>query len=214
VVSTTPQIRHDEAERSVVAAMATHDQEAFRHFYDLYAGRVYRYAILILGDRHLAEDAVQDTMLAAWQGAGRYSGISPVSTWVFGIAHHVVAGIRRKRGPVMAATDAPAPVAGQNDTGPGGAPETIRPEVLGALAALPVPHRQVLFLIYYLDMDQEEAAKVLGVPLGTVKSRLHHARQTLGRMLWQTPGPRRERNQTPAGTRRQAGHVTGEVEWS
>ncbi len=170
---------HYQPEKDLLAATSRGDHTAFGQLYDLYAAHIYRYALLSLGDRQLAEDAVQDTMLAVWRSAASYSGAAPVSTWIFGITHHVVAAIMRRAkgtGPAGLMTDP-----GSQDDAP--APEATRMDVLAALLTLPVRYRQAIFLVYYLDLDQETAARVLGVPTGTLKSRLHNARQRLASVL-------------------------------
>lgn len=172
-------VDHNLPEKDLLIATARGEHTAFRQLYDLYAARIYRYAALCLGDRHLAEDAVQDTMLAVWRSADSYAGAAPVSTWIFGITHHVVASMvrRAKRtgpGGLMPKTEV-------QDDAP--APDATRMDVLAALLTLPVRYREAIFLVYYLDLDQEAAARVLGVPTGTLKSRLHNARHRLASVL-------------------------------
>ncbi|MCK4357025.1 sigma-70 family RNA polymerase sigma factor, partial [Candidatus Bipolaricaulota bacterium] len=72
----------------LLARVARRDARAFRALYTQYADRVFRYALTLLHNRHLAEEVAQETMVAVWKGAGSFSGRSQVSTWIFGIARN------------------------------------------------------------------------------------------------------------------------------
>ena len=74
--------------RDLLAKVANKDSVAFQQLYDLFADRVYRYALTILHDKHLAEEVAQETMIAVWNGASRFAGRSKPSTWIFGIARN------------------------------------------------------------------------------------------------------------------------------
>ncbi len=153
------------------------DEAAFRRFYDGYADRVFRYAFTLLRNRHLAEEAAQETMVAVWNNASRYMARSKVSTWVFGIARNKAFDLirREERGrrlPELRLTE------------PDPAPAVHRTErIMGALSGLPIDQREVVFLTFYEGLSYREIAKALGIPEGTVKSRMYHAKRKLAEAL-------------------------------
>ncbi|WP_405434748.1 RNA polymerase sigma factor [Micromonospora sp. NBC_00617] len=137
-----------------------------------------------LGERGLAEETLQDTFVAVWRGADRFEHRSAVRTWLFGICRRQALKRLRGRQPQTA----PAEWAeGVPSTDP--SPEAVviaradAAAVAGALVTLSVQHREVLDLAFGARLSQTDIAEVLGVPLGTVKSRLFHARAVLARAL-------------------------------
>jgi len=76
------------SDAELLAKVGGRDEDAFAELYERFADRVYRYALTVLRDRHLAEEVTQETMLAVWKGAKGYSGRSKASTWIFGIARN------------------------------------------------------------------------------------------------------------------------------
>jgi len=160
------------------------DQDAMAAFYREHGRVVLAQVLLVTGERVLAEEIVQDTMLAVWRGAGSFRGESSVRSWVTAIARRQTRD--RLRGRRLALVDDTF-LADQPGTGPG--PEVMAldraelAEVMRAIRALPAPHREVLGLVFGAGLSLPEAAGVLEIPLGTVKSRLTAARTALSRTL-------------------------------
>jgi RNA polymerase sigma-70 factor (ECF subfamily) len=161
-------------------AIARGDPLAMRRLYDAHAGALFRFAALSLGDRHAAEDVLQETMLAAWAGAERFRGESSVRGWLLGICRKQVAMElrRQKPGDSISISDGPADLREAGRTCPG-----LAGELREALDELDVERRQLLLLVYVQGLPQQEVAEVLGIPLGTVKSRLFHARRKLRALM-------------------------------
>jgi len=165
------------SDRELIADVARGDEQAFGRLYDRFADRVYRYAYTILRAKHLAEDVVQETMVAVWKGASKYAGRSRVSTWIFGIARNqayslIRREIRGERIPdVSLVSPDPAPGVHQQE------------RVARALERLSHDHREVVFLTFYEGLSYGEIASILGIPTGTVKSRMFHAKKQLGEAL-------------------------------
>lgn len=161
----------------LVARVAQGDGNAFRELYGRFADRVFRYALTLLRNRHLAEEVVQETMVAVWQGAGSFAGRSQVSSWIFGIARNQAyrllreeeKGERTANEPTCAPD--PADAVEQED------------RVRDAVAALPPGEREVVFLAFYEGLSYREIAGLLGIPEGTVKSRMYHAKRRLAEVL-------------------------------
>lgn len=174
-----------DSERELMKRIADGDDTAFASLYAAYATRLYRFAFVRCGRADLAEDAVQETLLVAWRSAAGYRGEAALVTWLFGICHNVLSHLLRRlrEAPFSgvagsaedSARDAVEPPAGDD---PWGATD-LRLNLGEALARLDEGQRMAVFLVYYQDQTVAAAAGILGIPEGTVKSRLHHARQRL-----------------------------------
>jgi len=158
------------------------DPTRFGVLFERYGDLLYRYAHRRVGP-DLAEDVVADTFEAAFRVRGRYDSAYPVARpWLFGILTRELASRHRQesaRFRAMSRLDA-EPVAPQAD----GSEQVIDQEVAraargrlaAALAALPSRYREVLLLVTWAECSYEEAAQALGLPIGTVRSRLNRAR--------------------------------------
>jgi RNA polymerase sigma-70 factor (ECF subfamily) len=160
------------------------DEDAMAAFYREHGRIVLAQVLLVAGERVLAEEIVQDTMLAVWRGAGSFRGESSVRSWVIAIARRQTRD--RLRGRRLRLVD-DTYLADQPTSGPG--PEVMAldraelAEVKGAIRDLATPHREVLGLVFGTGLSLPEVAGVLEIPLGTVKSRLTAARTALSRIL-------------------------------
>ena len=155
--------------------------------------RLRRYARVLTGNAVSADDLVQDTLVRAWDKRALWRAGSDLRAWLFTIMHnvHVNQYALRQREFSLASLDA--------EDGPGGGLEIpVRPtqmarveltEVLAQVARLPVEQREVLLLAAVEELRYEEIGDVLGVPIGTVMSRLSRARDKLRRMTAETPSP-------------------------
>ena len=160
------------------------DEDAMAAFYREHGQVVFAQVLLVTGDRVLAEEIVQDTMLAVWRGAGSFRGESSARSWVIAIARRQTRD--RLRGRRLRMVD-DAVLAGQPGSDPG--PEVMAldraelAEVKGAIGELAPAHREVLGLAFGSGLSLPEVADVLEIPVGTVKSRLAAARAALNRIL-------------------------------
>jgi RNA polymerase sigma-70 factor, ECF subfamily len=160
------------------------DEDAMASFYREHGRVVLAQILLVTGERVLAEEVVQDTMLAVWRGAGSFRGESSVRSWVIAIARRQTRD--RLRGRRLRVVD-DSFLADQPSSGPG--PEATAldraelAEVKGAIRELALPHREVLGLAFGSGLSLPEVAGVLEIPVGTVKSRLTAARTALSRIL-------------------------------
>jgi RNA polymerase sigma-70 factor, ECF subfamily len=160
------------------------DESAMGAFYQEHGRVVLAQILLVTGERVLAEEIVQDTMLAVWRGAASFRGESSVRSWVIAIARRQTRD--RLRGRRLRVVDDTF-LADQPSPGPG--PEVMAldraelAEVMGAIRDLAPPHRELLGLVFGSGLSLPEVAGVLEIPLGTVKSRLTAARTALSRIL-------------------------------
>jgi RNA polymerase sigma-70 factor (ECF subfamily) len=134
------------------------------------------------GDVGLAEDAAQEAFLRAWQRLHTYKPQLPFRNWIFSIAIHLALDtLRRER----ETTDVDALDLPSGRMGPEGALESKQraEKVHQAVMALPPASRAVLVLREYQGLSYGEIASVLGIPIGTVMSRLNYARSHLRQAL-------------------------------
>jgi RNA polymerase sigma-70 factor (ECF subfamily) len=164
----------------LIRRAAQGDQQAFRRLMDAYAALAQRTALALLGDRGLAEDALQEAWLDVWRAIPRFQVGRPFRPWLLCIVAHRARKQTRRRlptwlpltGAILAGRTTDSPFAPW--TGPG------LDDTLGAaLRTLSPEQQQVLALRYFADLDLAEIARLTGVPVGTVKSRLHRALQSL-----------------------------------
>ena len=160
------------------------DADAMASFYRQHGRIVFAQVLLVVGDRVMAEEILQDTMLAVWRGAGSFRGDSSVRSWVIAVARRRTRDrLRARRLRLVDDTF----LADQPGSGPG--PDVTAldraelAEVRGAIRKLSPGHREVLGLAFGSGLSLPEVANVLDVPVGTVKSRLAAARTALNQIL-------------------------------
>ena len=167
-------------DEELVAAVAAGDDTALRELFCRHAPWLAARLRSVLRAVDV-EDVVQETFIGVWRGAAGYRPDGPVGGWIWGIARRQAALLLRRRGP--AALDLPA--VGPVDARHAGDPaETVlsRAVIAEAVAALGPdgsPEREAWRLMYVEDRPVAEVAELLGVPVGTVKSRAHRARRLL-----------------------------------
>ena len=172
----------DASDRALLARVAAGEQRALEELYARHAHALLAYAEGLLGDRGRAEEALQDTFLAVWRGAAGFEGRSAVRTWLFGICRRQALSRLGRTEPQ--ALEVPEDLAAAT---PGPEAITIARAEMAAVAAafrqLPQPHRDVLHLAFAAGLPHRDIAEVLGIPEGTVKSRLFHARAAVSKAL-------------------------------
>jgi len=163
-------------DEDLLMAVAQGDREAIGRLYDRHQGTMYGLAVRITNDAGLAQDAVQEAMLGVWRNASRFDASrAKARTWMLALVHHrAIDAIRRRRASVaLPEPDVPPPAALV-------VPD-IWDDVVGrldavalraALGRVPIAQREVLELAYFAGRTQQEIATQVGIPLGTVKSRV------------------------------------------
>jgi RNA polymerase sigma factor (sigma-70 family) len=180
---------------AAVIEQSWHEPEIFARLYDRHAGPIHRYVSRRLGET-LADDLVADTFLAAFRVRHRYDlDRLDARPWLYGIAANMIgrhrrAEVRRLRALARTADAMPAdPGAGWAATA--GADEivtrldaaAVRGDLLRALAGLSAGERDVLLLIAWAGLTSDETGAALGIPSGTVRSRLNRARRKVREAL-------------------------------
>lgn len=173
-----------EADSVLLTRIASRDRQALAELYSRHQRPLFRYLWQLTQDAGLAEEVLQDTLVAAWNGAASFEGRSTVRTWLFGISRRQAYNVLRRRGIELASEDA---LVALEDPEPGPEARVLQQsdaeEIQRALGRLPVIHREVLVLNFINGLRYEEIASVLGVPEGTVKSRLSNAKRGLRNLL-------------------------------
>jgi RNA polymerase sigma-70 factor, ECF subfamily len=182
--ATVEQHRSARVDADVLRAFRRRDPDALRALYRAYGGLVYAVAHRVLRRHELAEDAVQQTFVKAWQACERIDIDRDPAAWFATIAKRVAIDLhrweaRRTAGPLPTvehdrALVTPAPDMAYVD---------VVPQVRVALDSLP-PDEATIVRLQHLDgFTQSEVAEVLGIPVGTVKSRSHRAHHKLAQLL-------------------------------
>jgi RNA polymerase sigma factor (sigma-70 family) len=167
-----------------IRRIAAGDREALTELYLRYRQPIFRYLLQLTPDRGLAEELLQDTLVAVWRSAQGFAGRSSAQTWLLGIARRQAHNTLRQRGVALA--DAaeletlPASEPGPEATALASA---ARAQLASAFDQLAAVHREVLALTFVEGLSYQQIASVLGVPVGTVKSRLSNARRALRTLL-------------------------------
>jgi len=153
------------------------EEELVRALHAEHGAALLGFVTRLTGDRQRAEDIVQETLLRAWRKAGSLDGdASSLRSWLFTIAHHLTIDEHRARAARAEDSEdelSDVPVVGQLDR----ALEAW--QITEALATLSRDHREALVETYFRGRSVAEAAAVLGVPAGTVKSRTYYALRAL-----------------------------------
>ncbi len=177
----------DEEARLLARVAAGDDGEALVNLYRRYETPLYRLGLRLLRDEGMAEELVQDTFVRLWRSAPRFDpGRGSVRTFVFVIAHAAASDLRRRAASRPLDLGRTGEVEEPQATAE--AVDAVDQLLLGiavgeALDSLSAIHGSVLRLYFEEDLTQPQIADRLGIPLGTVKTRTHHALRALRREL-------------------------------
>jgi RNA polymerase sigma-70 factor (ECF subfamily) len=174
----------DEGDALLIRRIAHGDRQALTDLYLRHRQALFHYLLQFTSDDGVAEELLQDTLVAVWKNARSYKGDARVLAWLFGIARRRACKRLRRR-------ELPQADLAELETVPAEDPEpeaallasVTRAEIAAALAQLAPQHREALLLAFVHELSYAEIAAVLEVPLGTVKSRLNHAKRSLRAVL-------------------------------
>ncbi|XEC94581.1 RNA polymerase sigma factor SigW [Paenibacillus tarimensis] len=169
------------------------DQQAFVELVGLYQDKLYHMAYRMLSNRQEAEDVVQDTFLRVYNNLDRYDDTMKFSTWIYRIATNLCIDRLRKRKPSYSLDAESADHEGldgysmlpSDDRTPESElllTETQR-MIHQAIDTLPAKYKTVMILKYLQDLSLQEIGDVLGMPVTTVKTRVHRGREFLRKKL-------------------------------
>lgn len=187
------------------------DREAFAELYAEHARSVYNHAFRLTGDWSVAEEVMGDTFLDAWRGREQLEpGDGTLKPWLLGVATNKARNANRgigRRLAFLARRPAPAPVADFADEAAGRIDDTrqlaaVR-EVYGRLRR---GEQEVLALCVWSGLDYAQAAEAMGIPVGTVRSRLSRARARLRKLAEQRLAEEKKGKKEPPRRRGEVQH--------
>ncbi len=170
------------SEQKLIAAALGGDQDAYGELVSRCHQQVIGVVYRMCGDIHLAEEAAQEAFIRAWQRLDRYNPERPFRNWVFRIAINAALDALRKQPHSVSLSDLPVAA---RESGPESHLENKERTqmVQQAVMALPVAARVVLVLREYQQLSYQDISDALGIPMGTVMSRLNYARSALRKSL-------------------------------
>jgi len=164
---------------ALIKRIAGHEEEALNILFERHGDKLFGYAVRILGNPGLAEDILQESLLAIWQGAKRFRGEGSVQAWMFGIVHHKAMRVFRRKPTIELDEEMMDPVRFEAQVDERLSSKERKSQLRAGLRTLSVEHRMVLELVFYQEMSLREVAKICDIPQGTVKSRLKYAKDAL-----------------------------------
>jgi RNA polymerase sigma-70 factor (ECF subfamily) len=163
------------ARHELLEAARRGDHEAFEALAIAVSGRLYTVARLILRDTHLAEDAVQETLVHIWRSLPTLRDLDRFDAWSYRLVVNACADAGRQRRRLSAEVRLITPPAGSDAT----AEAADRDQLERGFRHLSPDQRTVLVLHYYVGLPAREVAEVMGIPVGTAKSRIHYATEIM-----------------------------------
>lgn len=169
-----------ESDERLIARLRGGDKLALQALYARHNVKIHRFVLRLVRDEAAAEDVVSEVFVDLWRNPAAFEGRSEVSTWLLAIARNKAWSLLRKKKDGEIDDEALAAIEDESDDPEIVAQKKSKGELLRAcLARLSAEHREVIDLVYYHDKSIEEVAAIVGVPEGTVKTRMFHARKKL-----------------------------------
>jgi RNA polymerase sigma-70 factor (ECF subfamily) len=193
----------------VRARFCAQDVDALAAVYDRYRRAVWSVTLRTTGADHLAQEAMQDTFIRAWQAAESYDPARPMGPWLMTIARRTALDLLRRefrptRGGHEEEQDAVVEAPGIDEA-------WLSWEVQEALTQLNEQEREIVRLSFFEDLTQPQIAERLEIPLGTVKSRSHRAHRRLAELLAHVRDDQPTANQEAGSGRTDSGTDAGRV---
>ena len=174
-------------DQMLIESVAGGDKQALEQLFARHSARIYRFVLRITGNAALSEDIVSEVFLEVWRRPGRFEGKAQVSTWMFAIARNKALQALRSRWQKPSDEDGAAEVADSADDPEAAVQEKSRSIVLRkCLSRLSPIQREIIDLVYYHEKSVAEVAQIVGIPTGTVKTRMFRARSRIAELLAET----------------------------
>jgi RNA polymerase sigma-70 factor (ECF subfamily) len=172
---------YNDRDRTLIAAIAAGDEGAFNEIHARYYQRIANFTRRFTRCSELSAEITNDTLWAIWRGAPGFRGHSKVSTWILGIACHICRKTLKKTSRQEAHEEPMRDLMAAMHE-PSSEPDD-REWIGAALVQLSVDQRTALELFYHCGHSCEEIAERVHCPANTVKTRMHHGRRKLRRLL-------------------------------
>jgi len=200
VLTVPNQVAHEDTE--LVRRLQRGDMAAFEAIFFKYQAQIYRTALAVTRDPGSAEEVLQDCFYKTYVNINNFTGEGSLAPWLHRVAVNLSCNAIKKRRLHLEPIEDVAE--GYMTTDPRQSPEAVAEQnelqvrMRDAINSLPLKHRIVITLHYLQDFSLPEIAYILDTPVGTVKSRLHHARKSLREQLESERGPALEPALDPA----------------
>ena len=159
------------------------DDGAFQRLYRIYHPRLTNFLLKMVRRPQLVEEVLNDTLMVVWQRPDSFHGGSKLSTWIFAIAYRkALKGLKKFDDP-LEDPEVAERVSEEESPEDNSAAFRRRDLLAEVMQELSPAHRAVVDLTYYHELDYNEIARILDCPVGTVKTRMFHARRQLRRVL-------------------------------
>jgi RNA polymerase sigma-70 factor (ECF subfamily) len=172
------------SDQVLVGLIAQGDKDAMQVLFGRYNVRVFRFLMRFVDSEATAEDLVSEVFIEVWRKAGQFATRSQVSTWLLAIARHRALSALRRRSTDELDNDVIEFIEDTSDDPEVMLQKTERSKILrDCLKQLSPAHREIIDLVYYHERTIDDAAKIIGVPQNTVKTRMFYARKRIGELL-------------------------------
>ena len=172
------------SDEALIARIASGDRLAMQVLFARHHVRIYRFVLRLVRDQSKAEDLISEVFLDVWRQADRFEGRSTVSTWLLAIARFKTLSALRRKPEEGLDEDAALEIEDLADNPEVTLEKKDRSAVIRkCLMGLSAEHHEIIDLVYYHEKSVEEAAKIVGIPENTVKTRMFYARKKLAEML-------------------------------
>lgn len=188
----------DQKEKRLIKKVKKGDHQAFADLVDCYKNSVYSICLRMVGNREEAEDISQEAFIRAYNNISKFDSDRKFSTWLFRIATNLsIDSLRRKKPSISLDAEIPGTEGlALNTLLPGNtaAPDEqiVRAEteqwIQKEIGALPDKYRSAVVLKYVEDLSLKEISEIMGLPVGTVKTRVHRGREMLRRNMTESRG--------------------------
>jgi len=174
-------MHHDDL--TITRKISSGDEAAMKQVYEAHSGPLFHFVKSWLSDAHMASDIVHETMLEVWKKADRFKGRSSLKSWIFSIARNKSIDTNRKMSRLVY-TDEFSDEA-DIEANPSEALSNAQDSktIKAAVSKLSDTHKRMIHLAFYEDLSYKEISEIEDCPVGTVKTRILHAKKLLMRDL-------------------------------
>jgi RNA polymerase sigma-70 factor, ECF subfamily len=171
-------------DQRLIARVARDDDAALKGLFLRHQNRVFRFIQRIVRNEAVAEELTNEVFLDVWQHAKSYEGRSSVTTWILAMAHNRAVSALRKRREEAWNEDEAMDIPDGADNSEVVVQKADKGRLLRqCLEALPADQREIMDLVYYHERSIAEVSTILGLPEGTVKTKMFNARKRLSELL-------------------------------
>ena len=178
-------------DEGLLSRVSAGDRTAMKALYERHSDGVYQFVRSWLRDPHQAADIVHETMLSVWRNADKFQHRSTVKSWIFSIARNKAVDHNRKMGRASFTDEMPEIVDDAPDPLAYASANQAAAHLKECISQLSEAHRQVIHLTFFEELTYEQIAQIEDRPVGTIKTRVLHAKKLLARCVSNKENQRR-----------------------